>query len=495
MNHQNLKNSTLLEAKQFSTRWLCIPLSAKSFCSGSQKFRSLHKKDTATIGAKLPTALPRTNFSKSLTAKLLSLVMMCWLCSQTTISAQENIETPDTSGLLTPEQIDVIKPYQPVLAKAKRINIQANAPQKPAQEQRGAQTYYNPPKFIDATFEPPALKALGAKTQGVEPVKYVWLKAGYGYRSNPLVDFSAGTGLADQFNAGVQLKYDAAKGGLENQQHAHIFGRAFGRYVGNRVNINTTLKYENNTHHYYGYNHLESLSLEAEDVRQNASRYSATANIQNNRELKGGLDFLLGGNFSFTNDLWKNNNTIVDLNGVGKKYLKKNFLKVGANIAFSNYTIADDNNSDILLNVNPAFFLQVAGLEVGANLGLVNDQTYIYPKIKIEKYIVKDKIAVYAGWEKWALLNTYSDMLFWNPFLAEDVRILPSINEDRYGGLRGSLTERVTFNSKVKQQLTENKPVFVNDEFFLQKQNYPFDKLNYFIRLSSTSRISFSQTN
>jgi len=313
--------------------------------------------------------------------------------SSTTIWAQDNIQETDTTGLLTPEQIDVIKPYEPVLAKAKRINIQANVPKKPEQQQHGAQTYYNPPKSIDATFEPPSLKALAAKKQIVDPVKHVWLKAGYGFRTNPLIDFSASTGLSDQINAGIQLKYDAAKGGLENQQHNHIMGRAFGRFVGNNVNIESTLKYENNTHHYYGYNHLENVTFEPNLVKQNSKKYTASAKIQNNRELRGGLDFMLGGRFSFLNDLETNNNTLIHLNGLGKKYIKKNFLKAAVDISFSNYRIDDDNGNDFLLNVNPAFFLQAAGLEVGANLGLLNEQTYLYPKIKIEKYIVKDKIA------------------------------------------------------------------------------------------------------
>jgi len=175
------------------------------------------------------------------------------------------------------------------------------------------------------------------------------------------------------------------------------------------------------------------------------------------------------------NDAELNNNTVVHLNGLGKKYIQKNFLKAATDITFSNYNIDDNSGNGFLLNVNPAFFLKAAGLEVGANLGLLNDNAYVYPKIKIEKYIVKDKIALYAGWEKWSVLNTYTDFLGWNPFLAKNVDIQNSVKEDRYGGLRGSLTERVTFNLKVKQQLTENNPVFVSDQFFLQKNNMPFD--------------------
>lgn len=482
MNQHKLKDQILslhnslvsfFEASHLNSQEILIPLSAKSFCSKSQKLRLLHKKDTAPIGARLQILDRRENFFGSALLNVFGLMLLFVWLAPAQIQAQNNTEAPDS--LLTPEQIDVIKPYEPVLAKAKRINVQANAPKKPEQQQRGAQTYYNPPKFIDTTFEPPSLKALGAQKQIADPVKHAWLKVGYGYKANPLVDFSASTGLSDQINAGIQLKYDAAKGNLENQQHAHIMGRAFGRFVGNKVNIESTLKYENKTHHYYGYNHLENLTFDSNLVKQNSKKYSATAKIQNNRELSGGLDFMLGGRFSFMNDLELNNNTVIHLNGLGKKYLNKNFLKVGADLTFSNYNIDDNGGNDFLLNVNPAFFLKAAGLELGANLGLLNDNAYVYPKIKIEKYIVKDKIALYAGWEKWPVLNTYTDFLGWNPFLAKSVDIQNSVKEDRYGGLRGSLTERVTFNLKVKQQLTENNPVFVSDQFFLQKNNLPFD--------------------
>jgi len=410
----------------------------------------------------------------------LKAIIIIFVSVLTAFAAKAQQPTPeqaDTSDLLKPEQIDVIKAYEPVLAKARRISVSPKLPEQAVDNEVGSQSYYNPPKSVDATFEPPELKALGARKQALEPVNNFWLKAGYGFRANPLIDISGSTGLSNNINAGGQLKFDAAKGALENQQHQHILGRAFARFTAKKFNVETALKYTNQTHYYYGYNHLD-LSFNKDEVRQNFNDFNIAAKLANNRNLKGNIDFSLGGDFSFLADDNSNNNTVVNLNGLGKKYFSKNyFVKAAAQLTFSTNKINDENTTDFLLNVNPAFFVAPAGLEIGANLGLLNDKAYIYPKIKIEKYIIKDKIAFYGGWEKWPIVNTYRDFLYWNPFLADDVSIKNSIKEDRYIGFRGALTERVTFNLKVKQQLVENYAVFSSGDSTFNRFKIEYDSL------------------
>jgi len=393
-----------------------------------------------------------------------------------TIKAQQPAEV-DTSGLLKPEQIDVIKAYEPVLAKARRINVSPRLPEKAVKPEVGSQTYSNPPKSVDSTFEPPELKALGARKQPLTPVNNFWLKAGYGFRSNPLIDISGSTGLSNNINAGVQVRYDAAKGGLENQQHQHAMGRAFARFIAKKFNVETALKYTNQTHHYYGYNHLD-VSYTKDEVRQNFGDFNMSATLANNRNLRGDIDFSLGGDFSFFRNNNTNNNTVFNVNGLGKKYFSKDyFVKAAAQLTLSTNKIADENSTDFLLNLNPAFFVAPAGLEIGANLGLLNDKAYIYPKIKIEKYIIKDKIAFYGGWEKWPTVNTYRNFMYWNPFLLDSVGIENSVTEDRYVGFRGALTEQITFNLKVKQQLVENYAVFSSADSSFNRFQIEYDSL------------------
>jgi len=409
-----------------------------------------------------------------------SIIIIIFLAVLTAFNAkaQQPSEAPaDTSDLLKPEQIDVIKAYEPVLAKARRINVSPKLPEKAAQPEVGSQTYYSPPKSIDATFEPPELKALSAKKQSLSPVNNFWLKAGYGLRANPLVDISGSTGLSNNINAGAQIKYDAAKGSLENQEHQHIMGRAFARFVAKKFNVETALKYANQTHHYYGYNHLD-VNFFKDEVLQNFSDFNITAKLANNRNLRGNFDFLLGGDVSFLSDKNSNNNTVVNLEGLGKKYFsKKYYVKAGAQLTLSTNSISNENTTGFLLNINPAVFVAPAGLEVGANIGLLNNKAYIYPKIKIEKYIVKDKIAFYGGWEKWPIVNTYRNFLYWNPFLMDDVKIENSIKEDRYIGFRGALTEQVTFNLKVKQQLVNNYAVFSSADSTFNRFQIEYDSL------------------
>jgi len=409
--------------------------------------------------------------------KAIIIILISVLISFVTKAQQPEQEVTDTSTILKPEQIDVIKAYEPVLAKARRINVSPKLPEKSVQSEVGAQTYYSPPKSIDSSFEPPQLKALGARKQPLSPVKNFWLKAGYGFKANPLVDISGSTGLSNNINAGAQLRYDAAKGALENQEHQHIMGRAFARFIAKKFNVETALKYTNQTHHYYGYHHTD-LSFAKDEVRQNFSDFNIGAKLANNRSLRGNIDFSLGGDFSFLSDNNSNNNTVINLNGLGKKYFSKDyFVKAAADLTLSTNSINDENTTGFLLNVNPAVFVAPAGLEVGANIGLLNSKAYIYPKIKIEKYIIKDKVAFYGGWEKWPVVNTYREFLYWNPFLLDDVNIENSIKEDRYIGFRGALTEQVTFNLKVKQQLVNNYAVFSSNDSTFNRFQIEYDSL------------------
>jgi len=410
-------------------------------------------------------------------SKAIIIIFIAVLTAFITKAQQPTEEPTDTSGLLKPEQIDVIKAYEPVLAKARRININPKLPEKAVKQEVGSQTYYSPPKSVNSSFEPPELKALGARKQPLTPVNNFWLKAGYGFRANPLVDVSGSTGLSNNINAGVQVKFDAAKGSLENQQHQHIMGRAFARFVAKKFNVETALKNTNQTHHYYGYNHLD-VNFTKDEVKQNFNDFNISAKLANNRNLRGNFDFSLGGDFSILTNNNSNNTTVTNLTGLGKKYFSKDyFVKAGAQLTLSTNKISDENTTGFLFNLNPAVFVAPAGLEIGANLGLLNDEAYIYPKIKIEKYIIKDKIAFYGGWEKWPTINTYRDFLYHNPFLADSVGIKNSVTEDRYVGFRGALTEQITFNLKVKQQLVENYAVFSSADSTLNRFQIEYDSL------------------
>ena len=91
------------------------------------------------------------------------------------------IEDP---GDIDPENIDIVKPYEPILGDAVRINF---SPALPSKEELDRQRptfkdYYVPNRFLTGIqYEPPTLKPIAYKFKNDEGlVKNFWLRAGYG---------------------------------------------------------------------------------------------------------------------------------------------------------------------------------------------------------------------------------------------------------------------------------------------------------------------------
>lgn len=383
--------------------------------------------------------------------------------------ANAQFEQNDTSfvdDLLLPEEIDIIKEYEPVLAKSRRINFAAELPKKSDKPIKSGGSYFNPPKFINTSFDPPQLKPLAAQSQTLDRVHNFWLKAGYGVPETPVIDASLNTGLTSRLNAGIQFKYDAALAELSNQAHKDLYGRIFGKLMGDKSYFQAAVDYDNKTNYYYGYNALieGDTTVVADSVKQQLQDYGLAIKTGNQRELKSDIDYELNFNGNYLTDLYENNNLVSDLDAYARRNFNANYLKLGLGIDFSNYTLTDSTYNDALLNLNPEFHIGAIGLSIGANAGLLNDETYIYPKILLDVYAIKDKLAFYGGWEQFAYLNTYREFLHQNPFLSSFVNIEPSIYEDRYIGVKGQLNKNIAFNVKVKSQLAKNLPLFVNDD-------------------------------
>jgi len=389
-----------------------------------------------------------------------------------TVQAQfEQSDTSFTDDLLLPEEIDIIKEYEPVLAKSRRINFAAELPKKSATPEASGGSYFNPPKFINTSFDPPQLKPLATQSQTLNRVHNFWLKAGYGVPETPVIDASLNTGLTNRLNAGIQFKYDAALGSLSNQSHKDLYGRVFTKFMGDKSYFQAAVDYDNRIRYFYGYNaSVEGdTTVVADSVKQKIQDFGFAFKTGNQKELKSDIDYEIKFDANYLTDLYENNNLVTNIDAMAKKNLNANHLKLGIGIDFSNYTLTDSTYNDVLLNANPEFHLDVIGLSIGANAGILNDESFIYPKILIDKYVIKDKLAFYAGWEQFAHLNTYRDFIHQNPYLSSFVDISPSVYEDRYLGVKGQLNKNIAFNLKVKSQLVENLPLFVNDTSNINK--------------------------
>ncbi|WP_395049862.1 TonB-dependent receptor [Flavobacterium sp.] len=153
-------------------------------------------------------------------------------------------------------------------------------------------------------------------------------------------------------------------------------------------------------------------------------------------------------------------NIIVDYVGGSfkKEYWNTNPIKYG----YTNFGIA------------PSFAMQQDDLTLNIGVGLFysmdkegkNDKFLIYPQINASYKVVGDLMIFYAGAEGNLEQNTYMDFVSANPYLSPTLNITPTDKQyDIFAGLKGKLTNSVSYNIRGSYVNERNRALFKSNDF------------------------------
>jgi outer membrane receptor protein involved in Fe transport len=172
----------------------------------------------------------------------------------------------------------------------------------------------------------------------------------------------------------------------------------------------------------------------------------------------------------------------------GVDYLNSKFDQGYSAMPLNAATTFSGENANIILSVNPNFKVIKEDLTVniGAEVtylstlenkynGIDNgsDQTiFVYPKITASYKVVGDLMVAYAGAEGGLRQNTYRDLTTINPFLSPTQIIRPTDAQyDIYVGLKGKLTNTVSYNLRGSYLNENNSALFVSNPYTQNAEN------------------------
>ena len=164
-------------------------------------------------------------------------------------------------------------------------------------------------------------------------------------------------------------------------------------------------------------------------------------------------------------------NVIVDYLGGSfeKEYWTANPVKYG----FANFGLAPSlamQQDDWTFNLGVALFYSL-DLENNDNKFLV------YPNINASYKVVGDLMVFFAGAEGNLQQNTYSDFVSQNPYLSPTLSIAPTDKQyDIFAGLKGKLTNTVSYNLRASYVNERNKALFKSNDYTQDaaNENYAF---------------------
>ncbi|HLP11715.1 MAG TPA: hypothetical protein VK177_07240 [Flavobacteriales bacterium] len=372
------------------------------------------------------------------------------------------------------------------------------------------------PQYKDSVMSPIAVKYSGVSAQAntsiaPEPLKAAnvipkemldklyrfYVKGGFGTYTSILGEAYYNSERHATNDFGIHYKHFSSLGGINDfafngfsTNEANVYGsKIFKSY-----RLNAEAKYKRDAFHYYGFN-PDSIDLDK----------STTQQVYN------GLLFRLSGNTTYANDTSKithqeilqyrpyfdnrgafDHNIMLDLSG-GKKYGKE-YYALGFMV---DYNQMNDDSCDCLkafkepqtytcyqqqynmiMGLNPTVTTYTGKLKIKVGL-LVNadiydkGKFYFFPDLDFSYSLFNDMFVPYAGTNRSIVRNSLYTITQQNPFIVTNTEY---INQNQklnvYGGIRGTWSANLSFNSKLSYSRNENVALFVEDTLFSYENRF-----------------------
>lgn len=404
------------------------------------------------------------------------------------------------------ETVNVVKPYTPKISDAFKIKeVPTLDEEGNTKKEMVKYTIFSFP--VASTFSPTKGKAEGVEKEKQGHLYKNYATFGAGNYGTFIGELFVNHDLNDTDYVGAMFRHHSSKGGIENVELDNRFldNSVDLMYGSNReaVSWNMDLGYQNQIYNWYGLptdfgstltSQERAVLIGGIDPKQSYSTISVGGNIAFNESIVDKVNLKFN-HFTDIFDSSENRFTakptvqfdimdsavktdlIVDY--VAGSF-KENYSNTNAEpmkYGFTNFGIAPSfvmQEDDWTLNIGAAFFYSMDNQNKRNTL-------YIYPRFTASYKVVGDLMIFYAGAEGNLEQNSYQDFVDDNPFLSPTLNIAPTDQQyDLFAGLKGKITNTVSYNLKGSYLNQRNKALFKSNDYNENTNNQDYAYGNSF---------------
>ncbi len=389
------------------------------------------------------------------------------------------------------ETVNVVKPYTPKISDAFKVKeIPELDEDANAKKEKIKYTIFSFP--VASTFTPSKGKAEGVEKEKQAHLFKNYATFGVGNYGTFIGELFVNHDINDTDYVGGMFRHHSSEGGIQNiALEDGFYDTSLDLMYGSNqkdVSWNLDLGYQNQIYNWYGLPANFGSTLTPQDrmvlinginPQQTYGTISLGGNVAFNESIlnKASLKY---NHFSDASGSSENRfyakptvefdvmesavktNIIVDyVSGSFKKnYLNTNTERV--KYGFTNFGIVPSfvmQEDDWTLNIG-------AGLFYSMDNENSNNTFLVYPQFNASYKVVGDLMIFYAGAEGDLEQNSYMDFVNENPFLSPTLNIAPTDKQyDIFAGLKGKLTNTVSYNIKASYANERNKALFRSNDY------------------------------
>lgn len=338
-----------------------------------------------------------------------------------------------------------------------------------------------------------------------------YVKVGIGTELMPLGEVYFDSKRTRRFVYGVHAKHLSSYGNFNDYAPAQFDRTKVGLYGAlneKNYSLNGDLHYNNQGLHYYGW----KIPTDSVDRKTTAQRYQdigGAFSFASHKKDSANLNYKVGieyNNFGSKKPLedslsdWRARENFFAVNSSAFYKMGKEIYAADFNIRYNGYKygeVGDTNTSIIdtgivlnntIINLKPTISTYLFNNRFKAKIGVdividaaVKTKAHIYPVAELKYSMFNDIFIPYVGLRGGLKQTTFKSLTADNEFVLPNVAMRNENTAiDVYGGIKGTLSKRMSFNLSASFARVQNKALFVTDTTYSvgNKFNLLFDTLN-----------------
>ncbi len=393
--------------------------------------------------------------------------------------AQDKPNPTPPSGTLT-EEIEVVRPYKPVLADA--VKIRRSPDLKNEQPYKAALTYTIVDKKLELNSNIKELEAQKMADEQDVVLSNNYAKGAAGSSGTTLGELYVNTGRDQALQAGAFFKHLSQQGDQDKQQFSTQQLGVFGRSVLDSYSLSGRLMYDRRSTYFYGFNPTSSAVINMD--KQRFGTIIGEAELMNNYSESSPLDYALNLKAYQFSNIDDGRESSVILGGSVNKAM--NLLNIGLN-ASADFTAVKDEAykmGNSILRANPYVKLQGKGFLVNIGANIVQEfgdrsRTNVFPAVSAEIPVVTDYAILFGGLNGDVLKTSLRDLALENPYLSKNISINNSIEKmNIYAGIKGNAGAGFGYKVFGFYKTVQDLLLFVNNATAINRFDAIYDNGN-----------------
>jgi hypothetical protein len=180
-----------------------------------------------------------------------------------------------------------------------------------------------------------------------------------------------------------------------------------------------------------------------------------------------------------------------ELDGNFGKYHNKELYTIGVEMNYNKLDNLLNQDNNLVVGLNPHISTTSDKWQFKVGIGLFlnsypDTKFHFYPKAEFKYNVVEHIVIPYVGISGGLISNNLNSFYQENPFINTQTLATQNTNQkyNIYGGIRGSLSSKITFNTSFSRQKMEGMPLYVKDrsnfvenKFIVEYDTVSFSKI------------------